>query len=202
MRRGACPLSILPTVLAVQLMTFCHRVVPILGLPDTQHRAAQEGSVDAPGALLGPYEKYISPSISSREMDLCRLLLPPQVLSEAESGKLRLLYLAPEKLSAFPVQSCLRRLNLALVVVDEAHCMAEWGEGFRPSYFRSAPRYHSSASAYLWLTYTTATQCNARHQHCTDVDVIMCANVHRMLPAHMRPTHSTLVLHTVLMSAV
>jgi superfamily II DNA helicase RecQ len=62
-----------------------------------------------------------------------------QVLSDAEAGALRLLYLAPEKLSSYQIMSFLKRMDLKLVVVDEAHCMAEWGEGFRPSYFRCAP---------------------------------------------------------------
>eukprot|EP00775_Hariotina_reticulata_P004471 gene4471-4725_t len=70
-------------------------------------------------------------------MHTLNLRLHQPVLQRAESGQLRLLYVAPEKLSAFAVMSCLRRLSpLPLVCIDEAHCMAEWGQGFRPAYFR------------------------------------------------------------------
>jgi hypothetical protein len=80
-----------------------------------------------------------------------------QVLGRAAAGQLRLLYVAPEKLSARPVMECLRGLSpLPLVCVDEAHCMAEWGQGFRPAYFRCAHACGSSSSDYCkhcWREY-------------------------------------------------
>lgn len=76
---------------------------------------------------------------------------PTKVLRAAESGQLRLLYVAPEKLGASHILSCLQRLpNLPLVCIDEAHCMAEWGEGFRPAYFRCVPG--DGETQLHWLT--------------------------------------------------
>lgn len=85
-----------------------------------------------------------------KQLLLLLLCLAPKVLRAAESGQLRLLYVAPEKLGASHILSCLQRLpNLPLVCIDEAHCMAEWGEGFRPAYFRCVFRVMMATH---WLT--------------------------------------------------
>jgi len=51
-------------------------------------------------------------------------------------GRLRLLYLAPERLASAAALAMLRRAGVTLIAVDEAHCVSQWGHDFRPDYLR------------------------------------------------------------------
>lgn len=71
---------------------------------------------------------FINSTLSAREID--------QRWTDAEFGKYRLLYLAPERFDTEMFRARGKRLNVSLLAVDEAHCVSEWGHNFRPAYLR------------------------------------------------------------------
>ena len=58
--------------------------------------------------------------------------------ADLRAGTLKLLYVAPERLSNERFIQKLRGLRIALLVIDEAHCISEWGHNFRPDYLKIA----------------------------------------------------------------
>lgn len=61
-----------------------------------------------------------------------------QVYEDLRTGTLKLLYIAPERLMNEAFVERLKRLRIAMMAVDEAHCISEWGHNFRPEYLRLA----------------------------------------------------------------
>lgn len=86
-----------------------------------------------------------------------------------QEGATKLLFVSPERLGNSALLTALRnRMPLSLVVVDEAHCISEWGHSFRPSYFRLAKELNQNIVTRSVLAITaTATKstevnlCNA-----------------------------------------
>ncbi|MFT6168777.1 MAG: ATP-dependent DNA helicase RecQ [Celeribacter sp.] len=58
------------------------------------------------------------------------------VFAALSEGRLKLLYMAPERLASGGTLPLLRRSNVSMIAVDEAHCVSQWGHDFRPDYLR------------------------------------------------------------------
>ena len=87
------------------------------------------------------------------------------VLDRARSGELRLLYVAPERFSSPGFLQALREVPIGLFVVDEAHCVSQWGHDFRPDYFRLA-----DAARWLGAGAVVASTATATPQVAADIE--------------------------------
>jgi ATP-dependent DNA helicase RecQ len=61
-----------------------------------------------------------------------------QVLHQARSGRLPLLFLSPERLASRDFRKQLRGVPIRMLAIDEAHCVSEWGHNFRPDFLKIA----------------------------------------------------------------
>ena len=81
------------------------------------------------------------------------------------SGEVRLLYVAPERFASSGFVRALRNLDVGLFVVDEAHCVSQWGHDFRPDYFALA-----DAAAAVGAKATIALTATATPQVAVDIE--------------------------------
>ncbi|MBA3609939.1 MAG: ATP-dependent DNA helicase RecQ, partial [Rubrobacter sp.] len=80
-----------------------------------------------------------------------------EVERRVRTGEIKMLYVAPERLRSLEFVLSLRRSGVGLFVVDEAHCISEWGHNFRPDYLFLPRAVHDLGSPPVLALTATAT---------------------------------------------
>ncbi|PRD46245.1 RecQ family ATP-dependent DNA helicase [Sphingobacterium haloxyli] len=145
--QGRDTLALMPTgggksicfqVPALQMAGICIVVSPLIALMKDQVQNLRKRGIEAVAIFSG---------MSHREVDVA--------LDNCVYGRIKFLYLAPERLYSDLVKERIRYMKVSLFAIDEAHCISQWGYDFRPAYLELAKlrEIHPSTS-FLALTAT------------------------------------------------